>query len=42
MKAVTYLIASPDEIAQALVNEKTRKQWDLNLETVNKKKEGYY
>jgi hypothetical protein len=33
-KTVTYLIGSPDEIANALVDEKTRSLWDPNVKTV--------
>lgn len=36
LKTVTYLIGSPDEIANALVNEKTRSLWDPNLKSVQR------
>ncbi len=34
LKTVTYLIGSPDEIANALVDEKTRSMWDPNVKTI--------
>lgn len=36
MKANTYLLATPDEIASALVDEKTRLLWDLKATKVEK------
>jgi len=31
LKAVTYLVGSPDEVAHALLDEKQRMQWDPRL-----------
>jgi hypothetical protein len=36
IKAITYFMASPDEIAHALSDDKERIQWDLHAKTVNK------
>jgi len=36
MKVVTYLIATPDEIANALTDEKVRPQWDMNVKSIEK------
>ena len=36
MKVVTQLIATPDEIAQALTDENHRMQWDLRAQKVTK------
>jgi hypothetical protein len=35
-KSLTYLIASPDEIANALVDEKIRPLWDPNVQSITK------
>jgi hypothetical protein len=37
VKAVTYLLATPEEVANALVDEKTRAQWDPHTKSVQKK-----
>jgi hypothetical protein len=39
MKVVTYVIATPDEIANALINEKQRPEWDLNVQSISKQGE---
>ncbi len=35
-KVITYLLGTPDEIAQALVDEKTRAAWDPNVSKIQK------
>jgi hypothetical protein len=37
MKALTYVTASPDEVAAALIDEKVRQQWDLSIKSIEKK-----
>ena len=37
IKVVSYLTASPDEVARALTDEKLRIQWDLDISRVIKK-----
>jgi hypothetical protein len=37
VKAITYLLATPDEVANALVDEKSRSQWDPHTKNVVKK-----
>jgi len=39
MKIVSYLIASPEEVANTLVDEKVRHLWDPNVKSVVKKDE---
>lgn len=34
LRLETAMIATPDEIAEALVNPAKRKMWDLNIETI--------
>lgn len=37
LKAVTVIaFSTPEEVATALTNEKTRKNWDLNLNIMNR------
>ena len=36
VKAVSYVIGSPDEVANALTEEKTRQLWDPNLKSMEK------
>lgn len=38
LKLVTSLIATPDEIAEALLNPDKRKLWDLNVEIISAQK----
>ncbi len=35
LRLETSMIATPDEIADALLNPEKRKVWDLNVETIN-------
>jgi len=39
MKAVTYLIATPEEVLNALTDEKLRPLWDNSVKTVEKQLE---
>lgn len=34
LRLETSMIATPDEIAEALLNPEKRKMWDLNIETI--------
>ena len=34
MRLETSMIATPDEVAEALLNPEKRKLWDLNIETI--------
>jgi len=36
MKTITYIVGTPDEIANALLNEKTRSLWDPNAKSATK------
>ena len=36
VKAVSYMIASPDEVAVALTDVNTRKLWDPSLKTIER------
>jgi len=35
LRLETAIIATPDEIAEALINPAKRKEWDLNIESIN-------
>ena len=37
IKIITFLTASPDEVARAITDEKLRIQWDLDVTKVVKK-----
>lgn len=36
VKAITYAMATPDEVALALIDEKLRVKWDPNIRSISK------
>ena len=36
IKCVSYLVASPEEIANIITDEKNRKNWDPSLKSIEK------
>ena len=39
MKAVTFIIASPDEVMNLLLDEKQRDKWDMRVKSASKESE---